>query len=120
MTLTPGSVAQSMGPRATSTLATMKRPPFEDSLESFRFCSAQSTTVMLGGGLRPARHDGARSSAWRSELGSSGLAELVEMLADILRQDLDQLAIVGLEIRRQGDHAHRPGQPGIAELARLV
>lgn len=98
MVCTPGSVAQSIGPRETSTRETMKRPPFEDSFDSRRLASAQSTTVILGGGRMPARHEATRLSVRASELGSSELTELVEVLADIVSEDLDHLALLEPEI----------------------
>lgn len=58
--LTPGSVAHSIGPRATSTFAVTNRPPFELSLLSFRKFSAHCTTSRFGGGVAPRRHESLR------------------------------------------------------------
>ena len=116
--LTPGSVAASIGPRATSTRLTMNLPPFELSRLSLRKRSAHSTTLSAGGGVSPFGHERARLAV--SEVGL-GLAELGEMLLDMRGQDRGERASVDAKFIGHIDRdPRRPRQPGVAEIARGV
>ena len=113
--LTPGSVAHSIGPRATSTREAMNRPPFELSLLSRRYRSAHCTTSRSGGGVSPRRH-ALRRLAVSAELAGGGLTEFGEVLFDIGGQDRRQLPRFDLELVGHLDRdPGRPRQPGISE-----
>ena len=89
---TPSSVTASIGPRAISTVRVDQSPDVDPaSGASLRNWSAQSGTLIRGGGVRPRRHDRSSLSSLLGvcEVGFR-LAERREVLLDMVVQRLQQ------------------------------
>ena len=85
MVFTPGSVTASMGPRATSTVEVRQSPEvLPASRASLRNRSAQSGTLILGGGVQPRRIARRMRSIFPPLKVEDWLAKLVELFVDVL------------------------------------
>lgn len=113
MICTPGSVTASMGPRATSTVAVSHRPDvLPASRARYRYLSAQSGTLILGGGQSALFADSAR----RSTLGEVGAAfsQDGKLFVNMRVQHSRHLARVAAKIRcDQRPYAGGPVQPRV-------
>jgi len=110
ITCTPGSVTASIGPRATSTVEVDQLPDvLPASFASLRKRSAQSGTLIRGGGVQPLWTDARSHSAFCSREIGFRLAELSDLTVDMRGESFRYP--IGLDAKLGGQNRTYPGRP---------